>query len=78
MGVLGGMGVVRSMAGSLLWLRCDLGTTADAVTAGLSVRSSLKHKVDTVNKSHKFGGKSVLIVIKTSRNQPPNLMCHPE
>lgn len=39
-GVLGGTGVVRSMAGSLLWLRCDPGTTADAATAGLSVKSS--------------------------------------
>lgn len=43
-GVPGGMGVVRSMAGSLLWLRRGLGTTADAATAGLSVRSSLKEK----------------------------------
>lgn len=42
-GVLGGMGVVRSMAGSLLWLRCDPGTTADAVTAGLSLKSSSEH-----------------------------------
>lgn len=39
-GVLGGMGVVRSMAGSLLWLRCDPGTTADAATADLSLKSS--------------------------------------
>lgn len=42
-GVLGGMGVVRSMAGSRLWLRCDPGTTADAVTAGLSLKSSSEH-----------------------------------
>lgn len=34
------MGVVRSMAGSLLWLRCDPGTTADAAAAGLCVKSS--------------------------------------
>lgn len=38
--VPGGTGVVRSMAGSLLWLRRDPGTTADAATAGLSVKSS--------------------------------------
>lgn len=42
-GVLGGTGVVRSTAGSLLWLHCDLGTTADAVAAGLSARSSSEH-----------------------------------
>lgn len=42
--VLGDMGVVHNMAGSLLWLHCGLGTTADAATAGLSVKSSLKHK----------------------------------
>lgn len=35
-----GMGVVRSMAGSLLWLHCDPGTTADVATAGLSVKNS--------------------------------------
>lgn len=39
-GVLEGMGVVRSMAGSLLWLRRDPGTTADVATAGLSLKSS--------------------------------------
>lgn len=39
-GVLEGTGVARSTAGSLLWLRCDPGTTADAATAGLSVKSS--------------------------------------
>lgn len=39
-GVLGDMGAVRSMAGSLLSLRCDPGTTADAARAGLSVKSS--------------------------------------
>lgn len=38
--VPGGTGVVRSTAGSPLWLRCGLGTTADAATAGLSVKSS--------------------------------------
>lgn len=39
-GVLGGTGGVRSTAGSLLWLRCDPGTTVDAATAGLCVKSS--------------------------------------
>lgn len=34
------MGEVRSMADSLLQLRCDPGTTADAATACLSVKSS--------------------------------------
>lgn len=43
-GVLEGTGGVRSMAGSLLWLRHDLGTIADAAAAGLSGRSSLKDK----------------------------------
>lgn len=38
--VPGGTGVVRSTAGSLLWLRRDPGTTADASTGGLSVKSS--------------------------------------
>lgn len=42
-GHLGGMGVGRSMAGSLLWRRRDPGTVADAATAGLSVKSSSKH-----------------------------------
>lgn len=44
-GVLVGMGVVRSRAGSLLWVHCDLGTTADAATADLFARSSSKHKI---------------------------------
>lgn len=40
MGVPVDMGAVRSMAGSLLWLHRDPGTTADAATAGLSAKSS--------------------------------------
>lgn len=38
--VPGGTGVVRSTAGSLLWVRCDPGTTADVAAAGLCVRNS--------------------------------------
>lgn len=49
-GVLGDMGAVRSTAGSLLSLRCDPGTTADAARAGLFVKSSFKrHKFDIVS-----------------------------
>lgn len=43
----GGTDVVRSTAGSPLWLRCGPGTTADAAKAGLSVKSSLKNTNDT-------------------------------
>lgn len=39
-GALEDTGVVRSTAGSLPSLRCDPGTTADAATVGLSVKSS--------------------------------------
>lgn len=39
-GVLVDMGVVRSMAGSLLWQRRDPDTTADVATAGLCVKNS--------------------------------------
>lgn len=48
-GVPGDMGAVRSTAGSLLSLRCDPGTTAYAARAGLSVKSSVKDKVEKVN-----------------------------
>lgn len=80
MGVPGGMGVVRSMAGSLLWLRRDPGTTAGAATAGLSVKSSSKHKnwtsVSHYTNSSKYGCKSVSIVLKTKKQQ--SLLKHQE